>query len=285
MHCICKIKTMELNVSLIKSCILLFTPFLSLGFLQNEHYFSAFLCGISFIIMLCNVCQTFDSFDNFDLWEDKANLNYGWFNNVTNNEKNIIQEVSEKCTINKNVITMDTLVETSSSTNIKLKPIAEIVKEELDKKEEKNIILDATKASKPVLDFQNIILQPQTTQTKIDTTNVSAEAILIKNESVVVNERLGVYKTLIEVLQKEELLADKKYALFQSFTFIDVCEQGIVIYIDYGILKKAHLEEKHLHKEDIVVSLRKALHCDNLLVQFVEYKHKSLLNYFLENNK
>lgn len=281
---------MELNFSLIKTLILIFTPFLCLGFLQNEHFFSAFLCGTSFIIMLCHVCETFDGFDYLNLWDEEPisinhnfNTSYQSFNNL--NEKKIIKEVSEKCTINKNVITMDTLVETPTITNVKLKPITEIVKQELDKKDDGNIILDATKASKPVLDIENIILKPQTAQAKIDTTNVSAEAILIKNESFVVNERLGVYKTLIEVLQKEDLLADKKYALFQSFAFIDVCEQGIVIYIDYGILKKAHLEEKHLHKEDIVLSLRKTLHCENLLVQFVEYKHKSLLNYFLENNK
>ena len=47
-------------------------------------------------------------------------------------------------------------------------------------------------------------------------------------------------------------MADKKYALYQSFAYIDVNKEGIVIYIDYDILKKAGLTKEQLHQEEII---------------------------------
>ena len=95
-------------------------------------------------------------------------------------------------------------------------------------------------------------------------------------------EKMGTYKTIISVLEKEDLLADKKYALYQSFAHIDTLKEGIIIYIDYEILKKAQLTKEHLHEKEIIEALKNAMHCEQLVVIFDEYKPKTLLNYFLE---
>jgi hypothetical protein len=240
---------------------------------MNDNWFCVFLfLGIALYFGHTLTYCIDENNDEKEFYKEHKRINY--------NSK-LIKDISKQCKLNDNVIEMS---ECDTST-LKLLPIKTIVKQELEKKNEKeNIILDATHNKKPSFTMEDY-LKPPITKDTAQVINTTSAAILIKNDSSVITERLGTYKTILEVLNKVELLADKKYALLQSFQFIDVCQEGIIIYIDYSLLKKAQLEEKHLCKEKIVEELRKALHCDNLLVQFAEYKHKSLLNFFLENQK
>ena len=244
-----------------------------LYYLLREDWVGGFCTlGLSLYFKYLLLCEIKEKDNKWEYWKH--------YNNVEE-QTQLIKEVSKQCKLNENIIEMSAC----ETTTLKLLPIQTIVEQELEKKKEKeNPILDATQNHKPSFTMDEF-LNPPPIQQCVQVVNTTSEAILIKNESSVVTERLGTYKTILEVLNKEELLADKKYALLQSFQFIDVCQEGIIIYIDYNLLKKAKLEEKHLRKEEIITELRKALHCDNLLVQFAEYKHKSLLNYFLENQK
>ena len=276
---------MEDIKNLFKIILLTTLPCISIGMFSHKDYFLGALCLLSFCIILYVAIKSFkDLFPNDnELHHHKQNYNItnskiNWWNNATNNsDAKDIEDVSDKCKINKNIIDMEA-VDTTSIT-FKLPPIKELVAKELDKKEN---IIDLTKENKPSISMDNIQLETSNVVTKSINNNVSKQetqtdtAILIRNKSTLTNEEKGTYKTIIEVLDKYELMADKKYALLQSFVFIDVCQEGIIIYIDYDILKKAKLDEIHLHKEEIISLLKEKMHCQQLIVQFEEYKVKNL---------
>jgi hypothetical protein len=218
-----------------------------------------------------NFVYTYD-YENDSFWKKAEDSN-----------KKIIKDVSEKCVINKNIVQMETLNNPTIVTN--LPPIKDIVAMELKKREEK--ILDGTKQNKPIIEMNSIINQSivptVVTSNKASVSNFAKEAILVENNNIITKEKSGTYKTIISVLENNEKLSpDKKYVLYQSFAYIDVNKEGIVIYIDYDILKKANLTKENLHQEEIIKALKTAMHCEQLMVIFDEYKSKNLLNYFIE---
>lgn len=255
----------------IKTIILITSPFFALRMFGEGEYFLSAFCILSFCLIFYVVKNSFNSW--FNMEDDYAYTSRHLIDWWQRNEETNIKNVSNKCKISGNVINMQTIE--SGDTTIKLLPIKEIVAKELEKKEH---IIDITNKKQPTFLMAEILEQESIPQKSHEET-----AILIKNKSSLTNEEKGTYKTIIDVLKKYDMMADKKYALFQSFIFIDVYKEGIIIYIDYDILKKAQLNETHLHKDEIISALRKAMHCDQLIVQFEEYKVKNLLNYFLEN--
>lgn len=279
---------MDDKIDIIKFFVILFSPFIALKFLEDADYIYALFCIIPWLTLICHQCSRLGNYIE-DKFQNPYQYNYTsniYWEKVEKDKKKFITELSEKCVINKNVIKMETLEKPTVTTTL-LPPIKEIVAKELEKKSEK--ILDGTKINKPIIDMDKLTTPPPLPNVVTTTTNTTAmssfvkEAILVENNKDMSNEKMGTYKTIISVLEnKENLLADKKYALYQSFAYIDVNKEGIVLYIDYDILKKAGLTKEQLHQEDIVKALRTAMHCEQLMVIFDEYKPKNLLNYFLE---
>lgn len=279
---------MDDKIDIIKFFVILFSPFIALKFLEEADYIYALFCIIPWLILICHQCSRLGDYIE-DKFQNPYQYNYTsniYWEKVEKDKKKFITELSEKCVINKNVIKMETLYKPTTTTTL-LPPIKEVVAKELEKKSEK--ILDGTRINKPTIDMDKLTTPPSLSNVVTTTTNTTSmssfvkEAILVENTKDMSNEKMGTYKTIISVLEnKEKLLADKKYALYQSFAYIDVNKEGIVLYIDYDILKKAGLTKEQLHQEDIIKALRTAMHCEQLMVIFDEYKPKNLLNYFLE---
>lgn len=279
------------NFNIGKLIVILIPPLICLKLINDGVLLYSLFCFIPWIFLFCHICYKTSNAFEFDV-VNNGNGNYyphfyvNWQEKIEEENNKLIANVSKKCQLKKNIENMENVpIETKMyNTTTSLLPIKEIVAKELEKKEE-NKIIDATKQNKLSVDVNKLNTNTQQTQTNINTSSTSKEAILIENDSVLSNNKLGVYKTIIEVLEKQVLLSDKKYALYQSFAHIDALKEGIIIYIDYGILNKAHLTKDHLRQEEITIALRKALHCEQLMVVFDEYKSKTLLNYFLENKK
>lgn len=280
---------MDDKIDIIKFFVILFSPFIALKFLEDADYIYALFCIIPWLALICHQCSRLGNYID-EKFQNPYQYNYTsnvYWEKVEKDKKKFITELSEKCVINKNVIKMETLDKPTTTTTL-LPPIKEVVAKELEKKNAEKI-LDGTRANKPTIDMGKLTTPPPLPSVATTTTNTSAmssfakEAILVENSKDMSNEKMGTYKTIISVLENnEKLLADKKYALYQSFAYIDVNKEGIVIYIDYDILKKAGLTKEQLHQEEIIKALRTAMHCEQLMVIFDEYKPKNLLNYFLE---
>lgn len=280
---------MDDNLNIIKNFIIIFSPLMALKLLNDGEFICVLYCIIPWLLLIIHKCNKLGKYNeqNINSVYPYIQTNYLWEQNKVKDNKKIITDVSEKCVINKNVIKMEVLDKPTTTTTL-LPPIKDIVAKELEKKNDEKI-LDGTKANKPTIDIVQLTTPPplpSVATTTINTSVISSfakEAILVENNKDMSNEKIGAYKTIISVLENnEKLLADKKYALYQSFAYIDVNQEGIVIYIDYDILKKAKLTKEQLHQEEIIKALKTAMHCEQLMVIFDEYKPKNLLNYFLE---
>lgn len=269
------------NINIIKVLIVIFSPFFAIKFLNEYNIFFCLYCIIPWLMLVVHLCRRFGNYidDSFVYTYDYANDSF--WKKAEDNSKKIINEVSQKCIINKNVVQMESLNSTTTITN--LPPIKDVVAMELKKKEEK--ILDGTKLNKPIIEMESIMnpVVPVATNKTASISSFAKEAILVENSKIMTNEKTGTYKTIINVLESNEKLPpDQKYVLYQSFSYIDVNKEGIVIYIDYDILKKSNLTKENLHQEEIIKALKTAMHCEELMVIFDEYKPKNLLNYFIE---
>lgn len=136
---------------------------------------------------------------------------------------------------------------------------------------------------KPKVDMVSVIKEIEQNSVSDKNTNLNGEdVIFIINNNTVDDAKKKIYNCILKIINKESLKPNKRYALLQSFNYIDICPASIVIYIDNFILQKAELSEKDLCKEEIICSLKKELCFQKLDVQFVEYKNVSLLNYYLK---
>lgn len=145
------------------------------------------------------------------------------------------------------------------------------------------ITIDNKSKEKPKVDMVSVIKEIEQNSVSDKNTNLNGEdVILIINNNTVDDAKKKIYNCILKIINKESLKPNKRYALLQSFNYIDICPASIVIYIDNFILQKAELSEKDLCKEEIICSLKKELCFQKLDVQFVEYKNVSLLNYYLK---
>lgn len=145
------------------------------------------------------------------------------------------------------------------------------------------ITIDNKPKEKPKVDMVSVIKEIEQNSVSDKNTNLNGEdVIFIINNNTVDDAKKKIYNCILKIINKESLKPNKRYALLQSFNYIDICPASIVIYIDNFILQKAELSEKDLCKEEIICSLKKELCFQKLDVQFVEYKNVSLLNYYLK---
>lgn len=145
------------------------------------------------------------------------------------------------------------------------------------------ITIDNKPKEKPQVDMVSVIKEIEQNSVSDKNTNLNGEdVIFIINNNTVDDAKKKIYNCILKIINKESLKPNKRYALLQSFNYIDICPASIVIYIDNFILQKAELSEKDLCKEEIICSLKKELCFQKLDVQFVEYKNVSLLNYYLK---
>ena len=143
--------------------------------------------------------------------------------------------------------------------------------------------IDNKSKEKPKVDMVSVIKEIEQNSVSDKNTNLNGEdVIFIINNNTVDDAKKKIYNCILKIINKESLKPNKRYALLQSFNYIDICPASIVIYIDNFILQKAELSEKDLCKEEIICSLKKELCFQKLDVQFVEYKNVSLLNYYLK---
>lgn len=145
------------------------------------------------------------------------------------------------------------------------------------------ITIDNKPKEKPQVDMVSVIKEIEQNSVSDKNNNLNGEdVIFIINNNTVDDAKKKIYNCILKIINKESLKPNKRYALLQSFNYIDICPASIVIYIDNFILQKAELSEKDLCKEEIICSLKKELCFQKLDVQFVEYKNVSLLNYYLK---
>ena len=145
------------------------------------------------------------------------------------------------------------------------------------------ITIDSKSKEKPKVDMVSVIKEIEQNNVSDKNNNLNGEdVIFIINNNTVDDAKKKIYNCILKIINKESLKPNKRYALLQSFNYIDICPASIVIYIDNFILQKAELSEKDLCKEEIICSLKKELCFQKLDVQFVEYKNVSLLNYYLK---
>lgn len=145
------------------------------------------------------------------------------------------------------------------------------------------ITIDNKSKEKPKVDVVSVIKEIEQNSVSDKNNNLNGEdVIFIINNNTVDDAKKKIYNCILKIINKESLKPNKRYALLQSFNYIDICPASIVIYIDNFILQKAELSEKDLCKEEIICSLKKELCFQKLDVQFVEYKNVSLLNYYLK---
>ena len=143
--------------------------------------------------------------------------------------------------------------------------------------------IDNKSKEKPKVDMVSVIKEIEQNNVSDKNNNLNGEdVIFIINNNTVDDAKKKIYNCILKIINKESLKPNKRYALLQSFNYIDICPASIVIYIDNFILQKAELSEKDLCKEEIICSLKKELCFQKLDVQFVEYKNVSLLNYYLK---
>lgn len=143
--------------------------------------------------------------------------------------------------------------------------------------------IDNKSKEKPKVDMVSVIKEIEQNSVSDKNNNLNGEdVIFIINNNTVDDAKKKIYNCILKIINKESLKPNKRYALLQSFNYIDICPASIVIYIDNFILQKAELSEKDLCKEEIICSLKKELCFQKLDVQFVEYKNVSLLNYYLK---
>lgn len=143
--------------------------------------------------------------------------------------------------------------------------------------------IDNKSKEKPKVDMVSVIKEIEQNSISDKNNNLNGEdVIFIINNNTVDDAKKKIYNCILKIINKESLKPNKRYALLQSFNYIDICPASIVIYIDNFILQKAELSEKDLCKEEIICSLKKELCFQKLDVQFVEYKNVSLLNYYLK---
>ena len=143
--------------------------------------------------------------------------------------------------------------------------------------------IDNKSKEKPQVDMVSVIKEIEQNSVSDKNNNLNGEdVIFIINNNTVDDAKKKIYNCILKIINKESLKPNKRYALLQSFNYIDICPASIVIYIDNFILQKAELSEKDLCKEEIICSLKKELCFQKLDVQFVEYKNVSLLNYYLK---
>ena len=281
---------MDNDWSVFKYLLIIFSPLFCFKFLNDAEYIFALYCIIPWVMLIVNVYQNWTNNTlDFEYTNPYAYDNYStntvntfWVNKEKELNKTI-EDIGNKCVINHNIIKMDKI--DNPNLSIKLLPIKEYVAKELSKKE-KNII-EITKKDKPIVDMNKVLQQTSISQSNNNISgNSPKSAILVENDDKLSSEQLLVYNTIIKVLEEKcKFILDEKYCLYQSFAHIDVFKEGVVIYLDFDILKKGKLSITDIHQEDIVNELKKTFNNKELKVIFDEYKTKKLLNYFLELNK
>ena len=152
----------------------------------------------------------------------------------------------------------------------------------LVKKEEcKDMTINNSNPKKPKLDLTNVLNKVEANEKrnkKLD----GSEVIMVINDDKIDNIKKTVYDVIIKTLDKYKLSPNERYALLQSFYYIDICPMSVVIYIDKFILEKAHLNVSHLHEDELVDKIRDVLYCPNMDVTFIDLNHVNLLNYYLK---
>lgn len=263
-------------INIIRILLILLLSYGSVELYIGKSYILMFILLIPLIILLYQIIV-----DNGRVeYPVIIHKPYDYLNHINVQDDKVNEEVIKKCSINKNVIQMENVV--TESIPPQLPPIKTLVEIDLNKKQEKDII-DGTKNNKPTIDINKALMPKQVSTMSVSTT--AKEVILVNNSRNLDKEKETIYNVIISVLSEQNLLSDKKYALFQSFAYIDNTTDAIVLYIDYGILYKAKLTTVHLKQFDIISEIRKKLNKPNFKIIFAEYKAKSLLNYVLETKK
>ena len=274
-------------VNLIKIIILLFA-FASIFTFANNGNAQCVICCIimvgyiiydlrqSYIRFMYGECTDINSrskyknndseWDGWDEWfGDYNNSLYAINNTYQKTESN--RESIKK--IEKNMHLSDNFLEFCGNKKYLVKP--------------QETTIDNKSKEKPKVDMVSVIKEIEQNNVSDKNNNLNGEdVIFIINNNTVDDAKKKIYNCILKIINKESLKPNKRYALLQSFNYIDICPASIVIYIDNFILQKAELSEKDLCKEEIICSLKKELCFQKLDVQFVEYKNVSLLNYYLK---
>ena len=94
------------------------------------------------------------------------------------------------------------------------------------------ITIDNKSKEKPKVDMVSVIKEIEQNSVSDKNTNLNGEdVIFIINNNTVDDAKKKIYNCILKIINKESLKPNKRYALLQSFNYIDICPASIVIYI------------------------------------------------------
>lgn len=244
---------------------------LVIAFVLNKYYFletnyvGCVICSCIIIYLIKNIVHEFKNWIDGQYLYPKGSINHDWDNDYYNHEStawdntslyghpsNNIEAIEKKIRLAKNFISF------CDEKVVKNKPI----------------IATHQASSKSTITF---------IPSNNDTNTINT--FTIKNEDTVDSVKELVYKTILKVLNKQTFKPNEKYALLQSFYYIDINPTIINIYIDQKILQKGGLSNFNLCKTTIKQELCSALCFPKLEVKFIDMQNTTLLNYFLNNQQ
>lgn len=285
---------------------------------NTDNYFFFISCVL---VIIWSICSLFKSAINYlsispietnyrgSVW---GGNNYGTLNGTFRNyksvsEEKIVKTISNKLHINKNTIivksktennnnSMMPNLETSAPTKtLSLLPLRDILRNEYEKNNpstpsefvsESSIIptVDEVKVITPMSTVGETPIptpiKEETTAKVEEETKMEVSIILISNDDKLSTEKIAVYKSIIDAFKNKNMSQSLTYSMLQAITAIDVFSDSITIYISKIPLFKTET----ISKEELIESMRKSLHEENLAIEIVERKDISVADYYLKNS-
>lgn len=288
--------------------IMAFTSFIAIfDMLQKEKYIC---CFVSIVILMYSV---YTLLKNMSL-SHTPTATYGGSITYRPNkwkykqhdreiEKKIVVDIAKKYKTSHNVVVDEKVkkkVEQKKSIEFdskKLLPIKEIVTLELNKNNEKNkdsmdqianaeqafisesTILQNEKSDTPKSNVETDTSTKQVVVSENKEDNVVTSVIMIVNDEKLSQEKIGAYRAIIDTLKSKQISQSLIYTILQSIISIDLFSDSIVIYTS----KPKLFNGEGLSQDDVIASMRKTLHDDNLDIEFVEVKDVSIAEYYMKN--
>lgn len=274
---------------------------------NTDNYFFIISCVL---VIIWSICSLFKSAINY-LSISPIETNYrgsvwGGNNYKSVSEEKIVKTIANKLHINKNTIivksktennnSMMPNLETSAPTKtLSLLPLRDILKNEYEKNNpstppefvsESSIIptIDEVKVITPMsIVGETPIPTPikeETTAKVEEETKMEVSIILISNDDKLSTEKIAVYKSIIDAFKSKNMSQSLTYSMLQAITAIDVFSDSITIYIS----KMPLFKTETISKEELIESMRKSLHEENLTIEIVERKDISVADYYLKNS-
>lgn len=262
-------------IVLVKIIVLFFSFALSLSHLNNQNVICAVISIILFLYFLNNLTNQYKNYIN-DNWRYTKPSRYN-FNNINSsyNWDYSINDIPSRWNDSDKGVTTKSVIKNLSKTIVNNK---HNFIEFCDKP--RFLIEQSDYYDKRNNDNGDLMKFTDYDSNQEDLVNNSV--IMVINDAKINDTRKIIYESILSVFNKYSFKPNEKYALLESFYYIDICPMSIIIYVDKFIIAKAHLNETDLHKDEIIDNIKDALYCPNIDINFIDLNCVNLLNYYLK---